>query len=100
MAFYHPVLRYLFAIGTVAGAVALRGWLIVVTGPGAPFMLFFTAVMVTCLVAGVGPGLCALMISLAVAAFSLVARAGTPPLQPASQAALFALAGIVIVYLT
>jgi PAS domain S-box-containing protein len=100
MPFHHSVVRYFIAIGMVAGTFAVSGWLIPITGTGAPFVLFLTAVMVTSLVAGLGPGICALVISLPLAAYSLVTRAGSPPLQAASQAALFALDGMVIVYLT
>jgi PAS domain S-box-containing protein len=100
MRFHHPVVRYLLAVGTVAGTFALKGSLIPVTGTGGPFVLLFTAVMVTSLVAGVGPGICALLMSLPVAVYSLVTRAGAPPLQAAPQTVLFALDGIVIVYLT
>jgi PAS domain S-box-containing protein len=100
MPFQHPVARYLFAISTVAGMFVVRGWLIPATGTGAPFVLFLTAVIVTSLMAGVGPAICALLISLPLATYSLVTRAGSPPLHAASQAALFALDGMVIVYLT
>ena len=84
----------------VAGTFAVKGWLIPITGTSAPFVLFFTAVLVTSLVAGTGPAICALVISLPVAAHSLVTRGGAPPLHAASQAALFALDGTVLVYLT
>jgi PAS domain S-box-containing protein len=92
--------RYLFAIVTVASAFVLRIWLIPITGTGAPFVLFFAAVLVTSLFAGVGPGVCALAISLPTAAYMFVSRAGYPPLQSVFQALLFAIDGTVVIYLT
>src|SRR4029078_3188432 len=100
MPLHHSAVRYLFAIGMVAGTFAVKGWLIPITGTSAPFVLFFTAVLVTSLVAGTGAAIFALVISLPVAAPSLVTRGVAPPLQAASQAALFALDGTVLVYLT
>ena len=96
----HTVVRYLFASATVATAFAIRIWLVPFTGTGAPFVLFFTAVLVTSLFAGVGPGMYALLISLPLAAYMFVTRAGNPPLQAAFQALLFAIDGTVVVYLT
>jgi PAS domain S-box-containing protein len=98
--FHNTIVRYLFAIATVASTFALRIWLVPLTGTGAPFVLFFAAVLVTSLFAGVGPGICALLISLPLAAYTFVMRAGYPPFQAASQALLFTIDGIVVVYLT
>ena len=52
--FQHTIFRYLFGIAAVASVFALRIWLIPLTGTGAPFVLFFAAVLVTSLFAGVG----------------------------------------------
>src|SRR5580765_5971716 len=92
--------RYLFAIVTVTSTFALRLWLVPFTGTGAPFVLFFAAVLVTSLFAGVGPGVCALLISLPLAVYMFVTRAGYPPFQAAFQALLFAVDGTIVVYLT
>ena len=98
--FQNTAVRYLFAIVTVASTFALRIWLIPFTGTGAPFVLFFAAVLVTSLFAGVGPGVCALLLSLPLAVYMFVTRAGYPPFQAAFQALLFAIDGTVVVYLT
>jgi PAS domain S-box-containing protein len=98
--FQNTIVCYLFAIAAVASMFALRIWLIPFTGTGAPFVLFFAAVLVTSLFAGVGPGICALLISMPLAAYTFVTRAGYSPLQAAFQALLFAIDGIVVIYLT
>ena len=46
-AFEHALVRYAFAVVTVAAAFGLRKLLEPVTGTGAPFVLFFAAVAVT-----------------------------------------------------
>ena len=98
--FQNIIFRYLFAIAVVASTFALRIWLIPFGGTGAPFLLFFAAVLVTSLMAGVGPGICALLISLPLAAYTFVTRAGYPHFQAAFQALLFVITGIVVIYLT
>jgi PAS domain S-box-containing protein len=97
--FHNTTVRYLFAVATVAGTFALRTWLIPFTGTSPP-LLFFAAVMVTSLFAGVGPGICALVISLPLAAYAFVTRAGYPHFQAAYQTLVFAIDGIVVIYLT
>jgi len=91
--------RYLFAIAMVASAFAIRLWLIPFTGTGTPFVLFFAAVLVTSLAAGIGPGLCAILLSVPLAAQAFETRAGYPPVQAAFEGLLFAVDGIVVVYL-
>jgi K+-sensing histidine kinase KdpD len=76
--FQKTIVRYLFAVATVAIAYSLRMWLLPWTGTGAPFVLFFAAVLVTSLFAGLGPGITALLLSLPLAAFTFVVRAGHP----------------------
>jgi PAS domain S-box-containing protein len=98
--FHNAIVRYLFAIVTVASTFAFRIWLTPFTGTGAPFVLFFAAVLVTSMVAGVGPGICALLLSLPLAAYMFVTRAGYPPFQAVFQALLLAIEGIVVIYLT
>jgi len=78
---------------------ALRIWLIPFTGTGAPYVLFFAAVLVASLFAGVGPGICALLMSMPLAAYTFVTRAGYSHLQAAFQALLFGIDGIVVIYL-
>ena len=98
--FQNFLLRYLFSVIVVAGTFAVRIWLIPLTGTGAPFVLFFAAVLVTSLLAGVGPGICAVLFSMPVAAYTFVMRAGYPAFQAAVQSMLFAVDGMVVVYLT
>ena len=98
--FHNAVVRYLFGIATVAGTFALSLWLIPFTGTGAPFVLFFAAVLLTSLVAGTGPGIVAIVISIPFAAYTLVTHAGYPPLQAVVQGLLFAVDGLIVIYLT
>jgi PAS domain S-box-containing protein len=99
MLFQRTIVGYLFGIAAVGSAFVLRIWLIPLTGTGVPFVLFFAAVMVTSLVAGVGPGSCAVLLSMPLAAYTFV-RAGYPLIQASFQALLFAVDGFVVVYLT
>lgn len=91
--------RYLLAIAAVAVAFALRLGLVPLTGTGAPFPFFFAAVMVTSLSAGVGPGIFALLLSLPLANYAFVIRAGNPLSQTVFQSLLFAVDGLVVIYL-
>ncbi len=70
--FQNTIFRYLFAIAMVGSMFALRIWLIPFTGTGAPFVLFFAAVLVTSLFAGVGPGICATLLSVPLVAYTFV----------------------------
>lgn len=70
------------------------------TGAGAPFVLFFAAAVVTSLFAGVGPGICAVLLSMPLAASTFVTRAGYSVLQASFQSLLFGVDGTVIIYLT
>jgi len=97
--FHNTFVGYLFAIATVASTFALGVWLIPFTGTGAPFVLFFAAVLAISLAAGIGPGICAIVLSAPLAAYTFVTRAGDPPFQAAVQALLFAVDGIALVYL-
>ena len=82
----HAVARYLVGIGSVVAAFTLRVLLTPLTGTGAPFVLFFAAVLVTSLYAGTGPGLVALVTSLPIAAYMFVVRAGYPVHEAVAQA--------------
>src|SRR4029079_997321 len=97
---HNTFVRYFFAMATVAGTFVLTLWLIPFIGPGASFVLFFAAILVTSLVAGIGPGICAIALSVPLAAYTFVTRAGYPPLQAVVQGLLFEIDGIVVVYLT
>jgi PAS domain S-box-containing protein len=94
------IVRYLFAIAIVAGTFGVRVWLVPYTGAGAPFVLFFTAILVTSLLAGAGPGITALLISLPLAVHTFVTRAGYSFSQATFEALLFTADGTIIVYLT
>jgi PAS domain S-box-containing protein len=92
--------RYLFAIAAVAVAFALRLGFIRLTGTGAPFALFFAAIMVTGLSAGVGPALFALLLSLPIGTYAFVLRAGYPLSHAVVHSLLFLVEGLVAVCLT
>jgi len=95
-----PLTRYGFALMTVAAAFVLRLAVARLTGTGAPFVLFFGATLVTSLIAGTGPGFLALALSLPLAAYMFVVRAGYSVSQAGFQALLYAIDGLLIIYLT
>ena len=88
----NTIFRYLFGIAAVAGVFALIG-LIPWTGTGAPVVLFFGAVLVTSLFAGVGPAICAVLLSLPFSAYTFVTGAGSSVVQASFQSLLFAVDG-------
>src|SRR5678815_669774 len=95
------VFRYLCGVVAVASAFALRLWLVPWTGTGAPFVLFFAAILVTSLFAGIGPGICAVVLSLPLGAYyTFDMGAGSSIAQASFQSLLFAVDGTVVVYLT
>src|SRR5690349_12995225 len=96
----HAVARYLVALGAVLTAFGLRVVLTPLTGTGAPFVLFFAAVLITSLYVGPGPGLVALATSLPLAAYMFVVRAGYSLDNAAFQAFLYAIDGLIVVYIT
>src|SRR5262249_162897 len=100
MLFENTIVRYLFGIIAIAITFALRIWFIPATATGAPFVLFFTAVLATSLIAGVGPGICAVVLSLPLASYTFVVRGGYPPFEATFESLLFAMDGLVVVYLT
>src|SRR5215831_7975412 len=93
MLLQNTIVRYLFGIIAVAITFALRTWLIPLTGTGTPFVLFFTAVLATSLIAGVGPGICAVLLSLPLAAYTFVVRGGHPLFQAGFESLLFTMDG-------
>ncbi len=99
-AFLHVRVRYAFSVAVVAAAFGLRKLLEPATGTGAPFVLFFGATAVTSLLAGPGPGTCATLLSALLGAYAFVARAGYSASQAAFQSALFAVDGLIVVYLS
>ena len=98
--FQDTLFRYLFGIAAVASAFAIRIWLIPLTGTGAPYVLFFAAVLATSLFAGVGPAICAVLLSMPLGAYTFVVAAGYSISQASFQSLLFAVDGIVVIYLT
>jgi PAS domain S-box-containing protein len=96
----NTIFRYLFGIAAVASVFALRLWLIGLTGTGAPFVLFFGAVLATSLFAGAGPATCAVLLSMLLGAYTFVMGAGYSVVQASFQSLLFAVDGIVVIYLT
>jgi len=96
----NTIFRYLFGIAAVASVFALRLWLIRFTGTGAPFVLFFGAVLATSLFAGVGPAICAVLLSMLLGAYTFVVGAGYSVGQASFQSLLFGVDGTVVIYLT
>jgi len=94
------IFRYLFGIAAVASVFAIRLWLVRLTGTGAPFVLFFGAVLATSLFAGVGPAICAVLLSMPLGAHTFVVGAGYSVVQACFQSLLFAVDGVVVIYLT
>jgi PAS domain S-box-containing protein len=97
--FQNTAFRYSFGITAVACAYALRLWLIPWTGTGAPFVLFFPAVVATSLFAGVWPAILAILLSTPVAAYTFVVGAGYSTAQAWFQSLLLAVDGLIVIYL-
>jgi PAS domain S-box-containing protein len=91
--------RYSLALVAVASAFLLKWWLVPLTGTGAPFV-FLAAVMVTSLVAGTGPAVVALLLSLSFGGYMFVVATGYRFSQAVFQSLLFAIDGSVVIYLT
>jgi K+-sensing histidine kinase KdpD len=98
--FQNTVARYLFGVVAIIITFALRIWLTPLTGTGAPFVLFFGAILLTSLLAGTGPGICAVLLSIFLTGYEFVVPAGYPVFQATFQSLLFGVDGIVVVYLT
>jgi PAS domain S-box-containing protein len=96
----HPFARYAFAVVAVLIAFGLREVLKPQTGTGAPFVLFFGAVMASSLAAGRGPAILAALLSLPLGAYFFVMRAGYTLSQSTFQGALFAVDCAVVIYLS
>src|SRR5687768_3362792 len=85
------VLRYGFAVACVVVAVVARIVLLPVTGVGAPYVLFFSAVLAASYFAGRGPGLVASVLAASFAGRFLAYDAGYPLREAAAQGVLFVL---------
>jgi len=96
----HTAARYLFAVAAVAAAAAFRVLLSPVTGNAAPFVLFFAALLATSLYAGTGPAFLALVISVPLAGYLLVVRTGATVSQASVHSLLYALDGLIVLYVT
>jgi signal transduction histidine kinase len=94
------IARYAVASGAVAGALGLRMLVEPLTGIGAPWVVFFSAVVVASLYGGIGPGLYATALSGPIAAYFFVLPAGHTLSQAVAQALLFIADGAVLVYLS
>ena len=88
--------RYAFAFAVAGLTVALRLLVAQWTGNGAPFLLFFSATVITALLAGIGPGVCVLVISLSLDAYLFAVRAGSSIPQAATQALLYSVDGVIL----
>jgi PAS domain S-box-containing protein len=96
----HAVVRYAFAVVTVAVMLGLRMALEGVTGSGGPFMLFFGAVALSSLVAGPGPGLVATGLGASLGAYLFVMRTGHSASHAVFRSALFSIDALIVVYLS
>jgi formate hydrogenlyase transcriptional activator len=77
--------RYGFATFAVAAAAALRYALGVYVGLTPPFALFYPAVVIVCLYAGLGPSVFATFLSLGVAEALFVSHTSAVPFERAQQ---------------
>ena len=96
----HAPARYLFGLVMAALALGLRMMVSRWMGRGAPFVLFFSATLLTSLLAGVGPGLMVVLISLPLAAITFALPAGATPKQAVLEALLYGADGLAVIYLT
>ncbi|MFL5813418.1 MAG: ATP-binding protein [Bdellovibrionia bacterium] len=90
---------YFYALLVVTVALGTRLLLLPLTGPGAPFILFSAAVLISSFYWGVGPGVLAAAVSTPLAAFLFVYQAHYSPLQAMAQITVFAIEIAVICYL-
>jgi PAS domain S-box-containing protein len=96
--FGHAIVRYAFAVATVAAALGLRKLLEPATGTGASFVLYFGAVLTASFLAGHRAGTLAAVLSTPLGVHELVVRAGFAPSQAAYQGTLFAVDCALLVY--
>jgi PAS domain S-box-containing protein len=94
------VARYAVSVVAVALALGLRMAAAPWAGTGAPFVLFFGAMLATSLLAGFGPALLTLALSAPLGGYLFVAGAGYPVSQAVLQSMLFGIDGLVVLYMT
>lgn len=95
-----PIARYAISVVAVASALGVKILIAPWTGAGAPYALFFGATVGTSLLAGVGPAILSLVLSLPLAASLFVVRAGHPVSQAVFHSLLYGIDGLVIIYMT
>ena len=91
--------QYGFALMTVAGATLLRYPLGGLIGHNLPFVLFVPVILLVAWMAGLGPGVFAVFLSVVSAEYLFVGPAGSPPLglpRTANGLILFSTLGIAI----
>lgn len=93
------VARYGFAFLTVAGALVLRLLLAPLTGRGGVFALLFVAVILTTLIAGVGPAIVSLVVGVVAAMDVFMIPTGMSLSRIVVQSLLYGLTGLIIIYL-
>ena len=93
----HTLVVYVVALGTVAGVIVLKDWVPALAMPQVPFLLFFSAVVLSAWVGGFGPGLVATLAA-AAAAHALFLTHHTAPADftAATQIAVFTLEGVLV----
>ncbi|HEX7979616.1 MAG TPA: PAS domain S-box protein [Gemmatimonadaceae bacterium] len=94
----HTATRYLLAVVAAVVALVLRALLEPLTGSGARFVLSFAAVLVVSLFVGTGPGALTLALSLPLSAYQSVTLAGAPVSESVVQTLLYAMDGLIILY--
>ncbi len=92
--------RYAIGVVVVGVALGLRKALEPATGTGAPYVMFFGAVVAASVLAGPGPGILATILSAPIGAYVFVVRAGFAGWQAATQAALFLVDALLVVFLS
>lgn len=90
--------RLVLPIGAVAITFALRILLEPFTGTGAPFILFFSTVVLTSLYLGPGFGVLTLVLCVPIATYAFAIRGGTAVEQGVAQASVFAFECLFVIY--
>jgi hypothetical protein len=98
MPFQKTIFRYLFGIAAVASVFALRTWLILDRNR-CSIRAVLCGVLVTSLFAGVGPAICAVLLGMPLGAYPFVVGAGYSLVPASFQSLVFAVDGIVVIYL-
>ena len=93
------VIHYLIACAAVAVAATLRLALVPLTGLGAPWVVFFTAVVLVALYLGRGPALLATLLGALTAMVMFVLPSGYSVSQAVVQAVLWTIDGLILIHL-